>query len=99
MDWKGVWLLSEQFEPLLIFVCLPYESHIPGHKKRAKLLEEFHRFMLRDKLQKAPEMQRRNFLCKFSKQAWALQRLLGDMVRTVLQVSGPKEIVHPGDKN
>jgi hypothetical protein len=41
MDWEGVWPLSEQYEPLLIFVCLPFESHSPGHEKREQLLEEF----------------------------------------------------------
>jgi hypothetical protein len=83
MDWNGVWPLSEQFEPLLIFVCLPYESPSPGHEKRDKLLE-----VLRDNLQEVPEVQRRDFLRKFLKQAGALQRLAGGMVRAMLQTGG-----------
>jgi hypothetical protein len=84
MDWEGVWPLSEQYEPLLIFVCLPFESHSPGHDKREKLLEEFRRFMLQDKLQKVPEVQRRNFMRKLLKRARALQSLPGGLVRPVL---------------
>ena len=57
LDWDGVWPLSEQFEPLLVFVCLPYISERPKHEKRAKLLEDFHRFMLRNELSKVPEVQ------------------------------------------
>jgi hypothetical protein len=30
LDWEEVWPLSEQYEPLLIFVCLPYVSHRPN---------------------------------------------------------------------
>jgi hypothetical protein len=75
MDWEGVWPLSEQFEPLLIFVCLPFTSHSPQHEERAKLLEEFRRFMLCEELQTVPEMQRGNFLRKFLRRARALQSL------------------------
>jgi hypothetical protein len=37
---KDVWEISAQFEPLLIFVCLPYVSHIPRLEEREKLLAE-----------------------------------------------------------
>jgi hypothetical protein len=84
LDWEGVWPLSEQYEPLLIFVCLPYESHSPGLEKRSKLLEEFRRFMLREELQAVPEVQRRDFLRKFLVRARALQSMPRSVVRTVL---------------
>jgi hypothetical protein len=76
LDWEEVWPLSAQYyEPLLIFVCLPYGSHSPNLESRAQLLEDFRRFMLRDELSKVPEVQRRDFLRKYLQRAWALQAL------------------------
>ena len=88
LDWDGVWPLSEQYEPLLIFVCLPYKSHSPGFAKRDQLLEEFRRFMLREELQAVPEVQRRDFLRKFLVRARALQTMPERVVRTVLHAGG-----------
>jgi hypothetical protein len=84
MDWEGVWPLSEQFEPLLIFVCLPYLSHSPKLEEREKLLEEFRRLMLRERLPEIPEVQRRDLLRKLLKRARALQPLPGSVVWTML---------------
>jgi hypothetical protein len=75
LDWDEVWPLSEQYEPLLIFVCLPYVSHSLNLESRTKLLEEFRRFMLRDELSQVAEVQRRDFLRKFLQRARALQAL------------------------
>jgi hypothetical protein len=86
MDWDGVWSLTRQYKPLLIFVCLPYASHSPHHERKALLLAEFRRFMLRDELQEVvPEVQRWNFLRKLLKHAWTLQGMPGGLVRPVLQ--------------
>jgi hypothetical protein len=84
LDWENVWPLSEQYEPLLIFVCLPFAAHSPRHKQKEMLLEEFRGFMLREELSKVPEVQRRNFLRKFLKRARAFQGLPGSMVRPML---------------
>jgi hypothetical protein len=37
----GIWTLSAQFEPILIYVCLPFKSHHPRLEERWKLLGEF----------------------------------------------------------
>jgi hypothetical protein len=84
LDWEGVWPLSEQHEPLLIFVCLPFASHSPQHEQRGKLLEEFRGVMLRKELQEVPEVQRNDFLRKLLKGAPALQALPRRVVRPVL---------------
>jgi hypothetical protein len=84
MDWEGVWPLSEQFEPLLIFVCLPYLSHSPKLEEKEKLLEEFRRLMLRERLPEIPEVQRRDLLRKLLKRARALQPLPGSVVWSML---------------
>jgi hypothetical protein len=36
-----VWGLSDQFEPLLVYVCLPFVVHSPKLAERATLLEQF----------------------------------------------------------
>jgi hypothetical protein len=84
MDWEGVWPLSEQFEPLLIFACLPYLSHSPKLEEKEKLLEEFRRLMLRERLPEIPEVQRRDLLRKLLKRARALQPLPGSVVWSML---------------
>jgi hypothetical protein len=43
---------AAQFEPVLIFVCLPFEIARPNFQIRQRLLEEFHRALLRDGLWK-----------------------------------------------
>ena len=72
VDWSDVWGLEDQFEPLLIFVYLPYKSCSPNFGKRNSLLEEFHRNLLSDGVPKESPMRRRNILRKLLLQARAL---------------------------
>jgi hypothetical protein len=46
VDWPEVWPLKGHFEPLLIFVCLPYRSCSPRLQERQALLKEFRRDLL-----------------------------------------------------
>jgi hypothetical protein len=41
LDCPFVWDIKTQFEPLLIYVCLPYVSSRPRLSERGKLLDEF----------------------------------------------------------
>jgi hypothetical protein len=50
IDWKDVWPLSKHFEPVLIFVCLPYVSHRPNFLRVNELLDRFRGTMLKDEL-------------------------------------------------
>ena len=64
LDSDKVWPLKEHFEPLLIFVCLPYSSSAPRLAEKNLLLEELRGALLRSKLPEIPEVQRWNFLRK-----------------------------------
>jgi hypothetical protein len=52
-----VWPLREHYEPLLIFVCLPYSNCTPGFCEIDLLLEELQRLMLWGELPEAPPVQ------------------------------------------
>jgi hypothetical protein len=72
LDSDKVWPLKEHFEPLLIFVCLPYSSSAPRLSEKNLLLEELRGALLRSKLPEIPEVQRWNFLRKLLRRARAL---------------------------
>jgi hypothetical protein len=72
VDWSDVWELEDQFEPLLIIVCLPYKSCSPNFGKQNSLLEEFHRNLLSKGVPKESPVRRRNILRKMFLQVWAL---------------------------
>jgi hypothetical protein len=40
VDWKETWPLNEMYEPLLIFVLLPYSVSQPELDKRARLIQK-----------------------------------------------------------
>jgi hypothetical protein len=50
VDWEETWPLKEMFEPLLIFVVLPYRIKEPNIPKRARLLETLKRRLLHQRL-------------------------------------------------
>jgi hypothetical protein len=41
LDWPEVWDLKTNFEPLLLFVCIPYRSESPCLPEQEKLLDKF----------------------------------------------------------
>jgi hypothetical protein len=59
---SDVWPLSDQCEPLLIFLALPFRSWDPQHRHRAGLLERFQRIMLGEGLPSAFGPKRRSLL-------------------------------------
>jgi hypothetical protein len=61
-----------QYEPVLIFVCLPFMVHRPNFSAKHKLLEDFRRVMLHEDLWKVSDERGGTFLRKFLQQARSL---------------------------
>lgn len=72
IDWKGVWDLSTHFEPLLVFVCLPYRSCSPKHGERDKLLDELRGKLLGPSMSETCPVRQRSILRKLLFRARAL---------------------------
>ncbi|CAB9525841.1 unknown protein [Seminavis robusta] len=66
------WPIKSQFEPLLMFVCLPYLVHRPRFEPRQGLVERFVRVLCRDNLPQADEQVQRALLRKLFGEARAL---------------------------
>eukprot|EP00978_Attheya_sp_CCMP212_P011755 scaffold29206_cov30-Attheya_sp.AAC.3 len=64
MDWSDIWPLKDHFEPVLIFVCLPYSSHRPNFTGVNKLLDKFRGSLLQDELSALSQSKRRDILRK-----------------------------------
>jgi hypothetical protein len=79
-DSPNVRELTAQFEPLLIFVCLPYVSHSPKLEQRAELLDEFQRSLQGEDLQSVSVRERGRVLRKLLESARALCPLSGSVV-------------------
>ena len=58
-----------QYEPVLIFVCLPFVVHRPSFSAKQKLLEDFRGAMLQEDLWKTSHERGGTFLRKFLQQA------------------------------
>jgi hypothetical protein len=61
-----------QFEPVLIFVCLPFAVHRPNFPAKHRLLEDFRGAMLQEDLWTASDVRGGSFLRKFLQQARSL---------------------------
>jgi hypothetical protein len=61
-----------QYEPVLIFVCLPFVVHRPNFPARHKLLEDFRGAMLQEDLWQVSDERGGTFLRKFLQQARSL---------------------------
>jgi hypothetical protein len=61
-----------QYEPVLIFVCLPFVVHRPHFTAKLKLLEDFYGTMLQDDLWEVSDERGGTFLRKFLRQARSL---------------------------
>jgi hypothetical protein len=94
-DCSEVWELSTQFEPLLIFVCLPYVTYMPKLKERQELLDEFQGGLPREEFPEISSGTRRTILCKLLESERKLCPLPGGMVPTVLHTNG--DHVVPGN--
>ena len=69
LDGCDIWDLKDQFEPVLMFICLP---HNPKPVLSERLLAQIRRTMLGTKMQEIPEVQRRDLLCKLLLRSWEL---------------------------
>jgi hypothetical protein len=72
IDWPEIWPLDRHFEPVLMFLCLPYRSCNPQLGEQEKFLVEFRRAMLCPFLSEASEERRRYLLRKFLLRARSL---------------------------
>ena len=72
LDWAEVWDIETQFEPLLMFVCLPYRSHSPKIEAQAKLLDGFRGDLLGAAMRETSDRRKRHILRKFLFQARSL---------------------------
>ena len=60
---EGLWE-QDQFEPLLIYFCLPYRSHLPRFGEQKQLLEGFERVVLRSNVWEVSPERGGRFLCQ-----------------------------------
>ena len=65
VDWDEEWCLNTHFEPVLIFIALPYESHNPRIEEREKLVAHFQGCLSEARVRALSGVRRRNFLRKF----------------------------------
>ena len=80
VDWGDEWNMNTQFEPVLIFVALPFLSHRPKLKEREKLVEQLQRSMSEARMREFSSVRRRDILRKFLFEARALCPLQGMLV-------------------
>ena len=65
VDWNEVWNLETQFEPVLLFIALPFQSHRPKIDERAKLVEQVQRSLSEARLRNFSLVRRGDILQKF----------------------------------
>ena len=65
VDWKEVWDIETNFEPLLIFICIPFCVDRNFEERRNTLLEEFQRTLQECRVSESTGMQQRDILRKF----------------------------------
>jgi MarR-like DNA-binding transcriptional regulator SgrR of sgrS sRNA len=64
LDNIEVWNLNDQFEPLLIYLCLPFHSKDPKQKERSNLLAQIQWTLLEQPVPALCSSQWRNLLVK-----------------------------------
>jgi hypothetical protein len=57
-----VWDIKHHFEPLLIYLCLPFCSSNPKFQERIRILERFRRALYEQRLPETPSLRRRDIL-------------------------------------
>jgi hypothetical protein len=74
---KQVWDLSQHcYEPVVIFLCLPFVSSNPKLQERGRLLDRFRRTVLEQQLPQVSSMRRRDILRQlFMQRAATLPRV------------------------
>ena len=69
---ESTWELSSQFEPLLMYVCLPYLPHRPLLAEREELSRKLLWCMRPDDVSQVLDPVHRGVLCQLLHQAWKL---------------------------
>jgi hypothetical protein len=72
IDWEDIWPLREHYEPVLIFVCLPYLSHRPDFNGINSLLDRFRGAVLQENMSSISTCKRRDILRKLFNQTRSL---------------------------
>ena len=72
---EEIWPLATQFEPLLMFVCLPYLPHAPRFVERQSICRRLHRSLREGDVQEVDYALQRAVLRKLFSEAWALSSL------------------------
>jgi len=65
IDWSQVWSLDTHFEPVLLFICIPFHVNRNFEFRRNTLLERFQGCLQECKMSKSSGVQQRNILRKF----------------------------------
>jgi hypothetical protein len=84
-DSPDIWDMSAQFEPLLIFVCLPFVSFRPALERRKELLDEFQRALPGGDMPPLSPWKRGHLLRKLLGSAREVCPLPGSLVPTVFK--------------
>jgi hypothetical protein len=84
-DCDGIWSLLAQFEPILIYVCLPYKSHDPRLDERWELLNEIQGALQERDLSTISARERGGILHKLLESARKLCPLPRGLVSPMLQ--------------
>jgi hypothetical protein len=62
LDWPSVWDVCSHYEPLLLFVCLPYRSDVPNLSRQKEFLDDFRRLVLQPNLQESSDERKGHLL-------------------------------------
>jgi len=73
--WEPIWDLQEQFEPLLMFIALPYKTDRPRFSERASLVERFKRLLHEEGLHEIQPIAQRHLLRQLFGEAWSLSSM------------------------
>ena len=84
LEWSGVWTIETHYEPMFVFIALPYRSADPKLQERQALMDGFYRSLQGDGLPKVSCREDWTVLCKFLYQARKLCPVPGSMVSPVL---------------
>ncbi len=85
---EAVWNITQHYEPLLIFVCLPFRSDTPKLQERSHLLERFKRIVYQQGVPTPSTSKRRDLLRKLFCDAVALPLVKAPGVGHVSSRSG-----------
>jgi len=75
ITWNPIWNMKDQFEPLLMFVALPFLPHQPRFQERSDLVDGLERALCDPELQEISPSSQRDLLCQLLGQARSLRSM------------------------